>query len=664
LSYVLLIVLLAQFAIGVFLYIDARRAAKRAILDFIRRANHLDERFKTLGLAVDQTRKQGESRLEVLGTAVDQIRKQGESRLEVLGTAVGHLCNRVEVLFDHLAGLEWKSDQLQQQMIATKFALTKKSSPDEIVLGSLDEVLSEGFKDTAHKQSMPVSGPNQRERTAVIIVLGQSNAANHGEGHYVSTESVANFNVYDGHCYHAADPLLGASGLGGNFATRFGDIVIRRGLFDRLIIAPIAMAGSTVEQWADEGHYNRLIMALIRRLYNTSLTPDFIFWQQGVGNVGAGDIAGRIYRKNILEVVRTFRSFSIDAPFFIALESGKAVNDPDALNIRSGQRGAVSAGIGTFLGPDIDLIEQDHRRDGCHFKESGLQIVATMWADVLREFLINFDWTAAITAHMPNRPVAVNAEKFLRRRQTGSQPIDLQCADGHTYVVKGLRNDDPKQGRMLFNDHVVAHLGGLIGAPVLPVRLVSISKGLIDRHQNPNNGMDHIRPGIAHGSYLQLGLGDRVNSIEYAEYNRTRFASLAILYAWAEANDQHFLYDSEHRVYSVDHGNFFPGGPHWTERELESVEPRNAPRDIIKACCLSRKDLAAACAPLQTVDEEQIARILATAPDEWGVNIPERVALAKLLRRRQLQLLAVYLPEYYEQYLDESFGFEKRLRRI
>ena len=207
-----------------------------------------------------------------------------------------------------------------------------------------------------------------------------------------------NFNVYDGHCYHAADPLLGASGLGGNVAPRFGDIIIKWGLFDRIIVAPISMAGSTVEQWADEGPYNRLIIALIRQLYDAGLTPNFIFYQQGVGNVGAGDVAGRKYRKNLLEVVRTFRSFGIDAPFFIALESGRAVNDPDAGNIRSGQRSAVNAGIGTFLGPDINSIGQDHRRDGCHFKESGLQIAAAMWADVLTEFLTNFDWTAAITA--------------------------------------------------------------------------------------------------------------------------------------------------------------------------------------------------------------------------------------------------------------------------
>ena len=162
---------------------------------------------------------------------------------------------------------------------------------------------------------------------------------------------------------------------------------------------------------------------------------------------------------------------------------------------------------------------------------------------------------------------------------------------------------------MLFNDHVVANLGVLIGAPVPSVRLVSISRELIALHQDPNNGMGHIRPGTAHGSYLQTELGERVNSIEHAKYNRARFASLAVLYAWeAEANDQHFLYDAEHQVYSVDHGNFFPGGPHWMERDLENMEPRTVPDDIIQACGLTTNDLAAACALLEPIDEGRISQ--------------------------------------------------------
>ena len=50
---------------------------------------------------------------------------------------------------------------------------------------------------------------------AVILVVGQSNAANEGSGRYPAGPGVFNWNLVDGKCYRAADPLLGASGTEG-----------------------------------------------------------------------------------------------------------------------------------------------------------------------------------------------------------------------------------------------------------------------------------------------------------------------------------------------------------------------------------------------------------------------------------------------------------------
>lgn len=58
---------------------------------------------------------------------------------------------------------------------------------------------------------------------------------------------------------------------------------------------------------------------MIRRLYDAGLTPDLILWQQGEGNAGDDDPEGRNYRRDLLEVVRTFRDYEIGAPFLIAL---------------------------------------------------------------------------------------------------------------------------------------------------------------------------------------------------------------------------------------------------------------------------------------------------------------------------------------------------------
>jgi hypothetical protein len=53
-----------------------------------------------------------------------------------------------------------------------------------------------------------------------------------------------------------------------------------------VILAPIAMGGTVVEQWAYEGIFNRRIRALIRRLHDAKLTTDYILWHQGEGNRG------------------------------------------------------------------------------------------------------------------------------------------------------------------------------------------------------------------------------------------------------------------------------------------------------------------------------------------------------------------------------------------
>src|ERR1043166_1497172 len=75
----------------------------------------------------------------------------------------------------------------------------------------------------------PVSG-----KTAIIVVHGQSNAANYGSARHAAREAVDNFDPASGKCFAATDPLLGADGLGGSFATRLGDILIQRGLYDRV----------------------------------------------------------------------------------------------------------------------------------------------------------------------------------------------------------------------------------------------------------------------------------------------------------------------------------------------------------------------------------------------------------------------------------------------
>ena len=132
--------------------------------------------------------------------------------------------------------------------------------------------------------------------------------------------------------------------------------------------------------------FNRRIPVLIRRLYDAGLNIDFILWHQGEGNNGVGDANGRQYRKNLIEVIRTFRMYGTNAPFFVALTTLCNGWHPNPENIRAGQKSAVNPRLGVYLGADTDVIGVENRWDTCHFSERGLDLAASLWLNVIADF--------------------------------------------------------------------------------------------------------------------------------------------------------------------------------------------------------------------------------------------------------------------------------------
>jgi Carbohydrate esterase, sialic acid-specific acetylesterase len=323
-----------------------------------------------------------------------QTSQEQHEYFKALGHAVGLLRNEQSaqwpLIESNLRDLDISIVALRNNITAIGSKLGVKHRAEDIEIDSLDNYneLDQNWKsirDTSNRQMVPCQVDKS---TAVIVTLGQSNAANYAQMRYTPKHDVRNFDLYNGHCYKAEDPLLGASGTLGNFAGPLADMLIERGLYARVIIAPIAMGGSTVEQWADEGVFNRRILVLIRRLFDAGLTPTAILWHQGEGNSGIGDSHGRQYRKNLLEVIATFREYGISAPFFVALATKcGGYPTPSGHNIREGQASAVNPLDNVFLGPDTDTLGDEYRgKEHCHFNAAGLLRHAAMWADVLQSW--------------------------------------------------------------------------------------------------------------------------------------------------------------------------------------------------------------------------------------------------------------------------------------
>jgi len=216
-------------------------------------------------------------------------------------------------------------------------------------------------------------------RTAVIVVHGQSNAANYGSVRYVAREAVDNFDSATGKCFAAADPLLGTDGVGGSFATHLGDILIQTGRYDRVILVPLARGGASLSYLNNEGV--ELTANGIAKLKVAGLTPTHILFQQGEKDAILTTSTEQ-YVVLLHQLVKRFRAAGFDAPFYVS-RSAKC-DDAGPTNmaaVRAGQRFAVDEALNIRQGPDTDTIGNEGRNsDGCHMNGIGTLANAALWA--------------------------------------------------------------------------------------------------------------------------------------------------------------------------------------------------------------------------------------------------------------------------------------------
>ncbi|BBC24871.1 HipA family kinase [Pseudanabaena sp. ABRG5-3] len=234
----------------------------------------------------------------------------------------------------------------------------------------------------------------------------------------------------------------------------------------------------------------------------------------------------------------------------------------------------------------------------------------------------------------PEDPII--ATTIRRGWQSSAKPVLVRGIDGSEYVVKGKQ-----AGRQIINDRVVAKLGQAMNAPVGEPYLIEISQDLIEI--NPD--FSYLATGIAHGTkFIPDCSDDRELFLHFDKSkNLERFASLAILYGWMYASDHQFIYknQSPRLVYSVDHGNFFVGNAEWTvERLGRKFSPAMPDHLIVSTYKLKDEDLSPALNALREITEQMIMQTVCNIPQEWGINIDERLVLVEYLIERQHNLLA------------------------
>ncbi|MFA4870514.1 MAG: sialate O-acetylesterase [Pedobacter sp.] len=223
-------------------------------------------------------------------------------------------------------------------------------------------------------------------KVMICLTFGQSNAGNYGNGTYSTRNEV--YNYYKGKLYKAEEPLLGPDGGGSSVWTRVADMLIDSGLYEKVIIVPCAIGGTSVECWS-EGHCKDKLIKTLDYLENDNIKLTHIFWDQGeTDNVDNTTTAE--YKKRLKEVIKMIRDRKFNAPFYTSISSYFPYNndnlygiDPDVIKA---QEEVIKEIDNVKRGPNTDSLNLAYyRADAVHFTEKGLDELAKRWFESIKQ---------------------------------------------------------------------------------------------------------------------------------------------------------------------------------------------------------------------------------------------------------------------------------------
>jgi hypothetical protein len=235
-----------------------------------------------------------------------------------------------------------------------------------------------------------VGCPKQTDRTAVLLVLGQSNAANSGGQRFASKHGDKIVNFFEGQCYVAASPLLGSGGTKGEYWTELSNHLIESGNFDTVVIAPLAYSGTAVQRWARAGDLNAVLVETVSKIKADGYAITHVLWDQGELDYVLGT-SEDAYRERLLSMIDTLRGEGVAAPVYVSIASkclepsngGPRRGSADNPVVRT--QLALSNGEGNIRrGVNTDaLLDGLDRYDDCHIGGGGAEKVAQAWATIM-----------------------------------------------------------------------------------------------------------------------------------------------------------------------------------------------------------------------------------------------------------------------------------------
>ncbi|MBI1778517.1 MAG: hypothetical protein HYR63_24525 [Proteobacteria bacterium] len=208
----------------------------------------------------------------------------------------------------------------------------------------------------------------------VLLILGQSNAANHGDVPAAAGREVAI--IRSGTRFPSIDPLIGSSGCGGSIWSRAADGLIATGWASRLVLLPAARGGTRVLDWVFS------IEEILRPYVALAARIDCVLWQQGESDTTAGTSTDD-YARAMIAIAEHLARRQIRAPILVAASSYNAGRRSSA--VTTAQRALPRLHAAFRAGPELDDLASDCRYDDVHLNARGQDIAAERWVRAIAE---------------------------------------------------------------------------------------------------------------------------------------------------------------------------------------------------------------------------------------------------------------------------------------
>lgn len=259
------------------------------------------------------------------------------------------------------------------QVNATCYAALSANHPNES---------SVSYSTTGYGE-VPCS-PVEGQRTAVIIILGQSLATNSVNSAYTPTHTLnQQLNIYDSKCYQAKGKALGISGVYPSWiGARLGDVLIDRNLYDRVIMVPMSIGGTWATEWANttvKPFLGRRIGNVECMLQSVGLEPSYVIWMQGENETN-GRTTQAAYTASLNTIIGLIRNSGITAPILINIETW--LNGVIWTPVQNAQKSVVGTN-NVIQGANIDSLNNSYRYDGTHLNANGAIAATNLLADII-----------------------------------------------------------------------------------------------------------------------------------------------------------------------------------------------------------------------------------------------------------------------------------------